>query len=196
MAINYPGPYEVRIFYTVTSFVHVQKLNVRLETDPTPGDDFSTINALRRDDAPYALDSEVDDWVVLMKAIYNTVSTTIDYAELWKYTPGTFDASFVSTYPIAVAGTSGTTTNAAGQYIITFRTTEGGIMKLSFMESIMALAARDTLPLGNAGADAIADAVVAGTSPWLARDTSYPFSCIAAYAGQNEALFKKRYRVY
>ena len=198
MTINYPGPYEVRIIYTTSvssvPLVHTQHLNVRLESDPVPGTPFSGINALRRDDSPFDLAGEVDDWVNLFKVIISSGGgNTIDYAELWKYEEESFDASFVSTYPINVAGTSGGGVVTAGQVVVTFRTMEGGIMKLNFMESIITAGARDTLPFANAGLDAIADAVVAGTVPWLGRDTSYPFACIAMYPGQNEKLFKIRY---
>lgn len=195
MAINYPGPYEVRIYYTVNTLVHSQRLNCRLASAPSPGDAFDDIDVLRRDDSPFSLKDEVDDWVALMLPLFSTAApSTIDYAELWAYEAESFDASFVSTYPIALTGTSGSSYQPASQYIITFRTEEGGIMKLSFMETIVVPGIRDTLPLASVAGDAIADAIVAGTVPWLARDTSYPFACIAAYPGQSEAVFKKRFR--
>lgn len=173
----------------------MQRLNCDVDGSPAPGDPFSGIDVLRRDGTPFALDSEVDDWVDLIKLLFNSgAGNTIDYAELWKFTPGTFDAAFVSTYPIAVAGTSGSGTVPAGQVIVTFRSQLGGVMKLNFMETVIAQTTPDTLPFANAGLDAIADAVVAGTVPWMARDNGYPFACIAAYPGVNEALFKRRYR--
>ena len=199
MAINFPGPYEVRIYYSVSYSVggvltHSQRLNVRLDADPTPGTAFADINALRRDESPFDLAGEVDDWVLLMKALYSNAGVTIDYAELWKYEDQSYDASFVSTYPIAVAGTNGQATIGAAQSIVTFRTMNGGIMKLSFMESVVAEGSKDTLPFSSAQLDAIADAVVAGTVPWYGKDNSYPFACIAAFNGKNEALFKRRFR--
>jgi len=119
---------------------------------------------------------------------------TFDYCELWKYVPESFDASFVSTYDIGVEGATAAATVSSQQTIVTFRSTLGGIMKLSFMETVITTVARDTLPFDNATLDSVADAVVAGTVPWMARDGGYPFACIAAYPGQNEALFKRRNR--
>lgn len=200
MATNFPGPYEVRLIYT-TNFTtgalitHTQRLNCIVDGDPAPGTAFADIDVLRRDGSPFALDSEVDDWVAAMQPFYsNGAGNTIDYAELWKYAPASFDGEFVSTYPIAVAGTSAAVINPAGQAIVTFRTQNGGIMKLSFMESVIGVGPKDTLPFANAALDALTDSVVAGTFPWVARDDSYPFACIALYPGANEALFKKRYR--
>lgn len=200
MAINYPGPYEVRLYYStsVSSLVlqHSARYNVYVDGTPAPGTPFSDINVLRRDNSPFALDGEVDDWVALMKDLYNSTAgiATIDYAELWKYEPESFDASFISTYPINVAGGSATALSPYSQVIVTFRSAEGGVMKLNFMETIIAAGARDTLPFSNTTLDAMADAVVAGTVPWVARDGGYPFACIASYPGQNEALFKRRLR--
>jgi hypothetical protein len=199
MTLNFPGPYEVRMFYTIpisgfTPLTHVARYNVRIDGNPDPGTAFADIDVLRRDDSPFALDGEIDDWVTMIKGLWSSTSSpSIDYAELWKYTPESFDASFVSTYPIAVTTTSASPNVVSGQSIVTFRTMGGGIMKLNFMETIILPTFPDTLPFSNATLDAIADAVVAGTVPWLARDTTYPFACIAAYTGTNEALFKKRY---
>lgn len=200
MALNFPGPYELRIFYSVAiggfaTLPHVARYNLRVDGNPAPGTAFADIDALRRDDSPFPLDSETDDWVDLIKGLWNSsAGNSIDYAELWKYTPESFDATFISTYPIAVTPTSAQANANAGQVIVTFRTSGGGVMKLNFMETILAAALPDTLPFANATLDAIADAVVAGTSPWLGRDGTYPFACIAAYAGQSEAIFKKRFR--
>ena len=194
MTINYPGPYEVRIHYTSNLYKHTQRLNVKLSTDPAPGTTFDLIDALRRDDAELALDSQVDAWINLIKAIYNTTQATFDYAELWKYEPQSFDASFISAYAISVAGTSATTATLGGQYVATFRTTEGGVMRLSFEEA--AIAAGVPQPYGSMSAamQAIVDAVQLGTSVWLARDSSYPFVLLRGLPGVNERTWKKRYR--
>jgi hypothetical protein len=200
MAVNFPGPYEVRFYYSTNYSVggvltHSQRLNVRLAADPAPGTAFADIDVLRRDDSPFALSDEVDDWITAVVPMYsNGAGNTWDYAELWKYEAESYDASFISTYPIAAAGTSVTVIRQCSQAIVTFRTMAGGIFKLSFMETVVAEGAKDTLPFSNATLDAIADAVVAGTFPWYGKDNSYPFACIAAYNGTNEAIFKKRFR--
>jgi len=200
MALNFPGPYEVRLVYStsVNSVLleHQARYNVRVDGTPTPGTAFADIDVLRRDDSPFALDGEIDDWVTIIKGLFNSGAgiTTIQYAELWKYEAESFDASFVSTYPIDIAGTSASAIVPYQQTIVTFRTALGGIMKMVWMETVISTVAIDTLPFSNSTLDAAADAIVAGTVPWMGRDGSYPFACIAAYPGQSEALFKKRVR--
>lgn len=194
MATNYPGPYELRIFYTVSSLTHVMRLNCTVIGTPTPGTPFSGIDIdddlLGTED----LETATDDLVALMQPLFNSGNTTIDYAELWKYTPGTFEASFFSTYSIGVAGTSGSVYNSAGQAIFVFRSLEGGIMKVVLMETVLPLAGPDTGVLANAQAEAFKNHFLTGANRWIARDTSPPFAFKAMFSGQNEATFKKRYR--
>ena len=193
MALNFPGPYAVRIFYTVSTFVHKMELNCRISGTPSPGDNFPTIDILNRSGGTTQLDAAVDAWVDLIKVKLHT-SASIDRAELWKYEPDSFEALFVSTYDISVNGTNGTAPVLASQLVYGFRTEEGGIMKINIMEASQAPG--DSVAPANYGAGdaAIAAAVIAANAPWIARDTSYPFASIAFHPGQNERLFKKRYR--
>lgn len=200
MALNFPGPYEVRLFYTTspagfTGIQHVAKYNIALDADPPVGEDFANINARMRNTGTIALDTWVDSWVALLLQLVSSAGgNTIDLAELWKYTPGTFDASYVASYSIALAGLSGAPPVPAGQAIQTYRTQEGGIMKLSFMETGLVTAVRDAPPFTPVASENIRQAVIADTNCWLARDTSYPIAAIGNFVGQNEALFKRRYR--
>lgn len=201
MALNYPGPYEVRIKYTVSatggSIQHVQRLNLNMAEAPTPGLPFEDVRALRRVDdgtpASRALDTMVDEWIALIQTQFNT-SVTFDLAELWAYEPESFEASFVSTYAIGVNGTNGAPISVAGQAILTFRTLEGGVLKINLMEPINAAGAKVGMTSAPAGIQAISDYVVSDVNWILARDTSYPFAPMNFAPGQNEAIFKKRFR--
>lgn len=203
MTLNFPGPYEVRINYTTTSssvaLLHTQHLSLDLDIPlPVVGTPFVDIVPKFRitPGGAYNLKTVVDAWVATWKAMISSGGgNTIDNAELWKYTPESFDASFVSSYTIAVAGTSGAAIVPAGQAIVTMRTQEGGIFKLSFMETTIPQAVTDTGVISNANLETLVAGIEAGNVfPWLARDTSYPISRIAHYPGVNEALFKKRFR--
>jgi len=198
MALNFPGPYEVRLFYTVNHttglYTHSARYNVVCAVDPNPGDAFSTISVVKRNTDTVALDVAVDTWVALLQPLFVAAPTAFLYAELWKYDPLSFEASFVSTYDISLAGTGGGSVNPGGQAIFTFRTQEGGVMKVSLMET--AIASGGSLPYVslNAAQGALVDTLTNGTTPWLARDTSYPFAFVQMHPGVNEALYKKRFR--
>lgn len=200
MALNFPGPYGLRMFYTTTAgslgLQHTAEYNIDLTVpDPTPGTLFSALSAENRIGAGYALDTFCDDWVALLRPLYSSAAgNTFDYFELWQYEPESFDASFVSSYTVGLAGSSASPTSAAAQDIWTWRTGEGGVMKLSFMETVQAPGAPDTAPLASAPLIAIYDFVLSDANIFIGRDGAMPFALIARYPGTNEALFKQRFR--
>lgn len=200
MTIHYPGPFGLRLFYsTVVSSVAIQhkaEYNIVLtDTNPTPGTIFNDLDVVRRDAASVPLETAVEAWAALLKPIFNSgAGNAIDYAELWKYEPMSYDASFISAYDIGEAGTSATAVVVAAQDVWVWRTALGGTMKFSFMETIFSPGIKDTVPLANAAAIAIYDFVMSGANWFQGRDGSQPFALIARYPGTNEALFKRRYR--
>ena len=194
MADNFPGPYEVRIFYTVNFFEHVQKLSCNLVADPDPGDPFDEIDVYESDGSSNPLDASVDSWVALLLPLMSSADAEINRAELWKITPLSYDGSYISSYDISEAGTSGSGYVVAAEMIFTFRTINGGIMKIHIEEGV-------TLPgqsavLGDIGANhqALANYVTGSTGWMWARDNSYASVFLKLHPGQNEAVFKKRYR--
>lgn len=200
MALNYPGPYQLRIFYstTVSSIVlqHVQSLNINVDPAPDPGDAFSTIQPVYPGAAAYTdLADMVDDYVLDMKAMYSSAGSTIERAELWRYETESFDAEFVSAYTLGIAGTSGGTTSSASQSITTIRTTNGGVFRLVFMESIIIPGVTDPGTISNSNLNNIVGKIESGELPFLGRDNGWPFARIAHYPGQNEALWKRRNRI-
>ena len=194
MALNFPGPYEVRIFYTAGGRAHVHRLNVAFQTLGSIGGPFIDFYPLGRDGTyTETLKARVDAWIAAIKTQFNSGST-FTHAELWEYEPLSFESSFVTTYTLAVAGTSGTGTNQASESIYVFRTQEGGIMKLSLLDTVIASGAGLAYTGLTAAQQGIVDLVLASSNVWKARDTSYPFAFIKLYPGVNEALFKKIYR--
>ena len=180
MAINFPGPYQLRIFYScepglLPQFTHVMQLNVDCDPEPSPGDPFTDFSFIRRVGAPVQADTMVDGFVIAFKAILSLADQEILYCELWKFDEGTFDSQYISTYAINVAGTNGGDSTAAKLDIWTFRTTEGGILKVYTQEG------PDTGPLVESYND-LDPSEAAFTeqftddsaSFFLGRDTSYP----------------------
>lgn len=201
MALNYPGPYEIRLFYSVglssVTLTHSARYNLILSEDPDPGTSFGEITAVTHDldgtVGVVALDTWIDTWVAAIDGMY-AASCSIDYAELWAYEASSFEASFVSSYAIGVAGNGAGTNQSAGQVIMTFRTREGGILKLNLMETNVASGVQISAAALTGTLGGIANIVAGDGNVWIGRDTSAPFAVIAAYPGQNEALFKRRFR--
>jgi len=201
MPTNFPGPYEVRFKYVTTvsgvALNHIQRLSLELTADPTPGDLFSTIDAeLNGGVGTSPLDVVVEAWSAAAAGFYSNGSgNTWQLAELWKYEAGTYNASFIGAHATGDNGTSATTTQEAAQSIVTFRTTAGGVFKLSFMEPVVSPGSIDPLPITNAALAALVTAITGGvTYPWIGLDGGWPFVALAHFPGQNEKLWKKRRR--
>lgn len=200
MVQNFPGPYELRVEYTTkiggTPLIHTQRLNVDLTAVPTPGDDFTNINLKTRGGILTPdLATGVENWLGLIDARFN-ISTDFGIVELWAYVPLTFDATFISAYsPTIVAGTDAVnSTIVAAQEVYTFRTVEGGVMRLTWIETTSLPTQPESFPTGTASINAIEQFII-GASNWvLARDTSYPFASMRFLGGQNEKTFRQRFR--
>lgn len=200
MALNYPGPYELRFKYSVTAgsllLNHQHRVNVILSSDPPAGTPFSSINCIPADLVPFQLDTAVDAYVVELAKHYNNAYALINNVELWKYTPGSFEASFVSVYDIGVLGSSASAVNACQESRFTFRTAEGGTLMVVLAETVFS---DKSAPIGyatlNAQEKALVDFILgASTGFHIGRDTSRPVSFNQLFRGTNEATFKRRFR--
>lgn len=201
MALNFPGPYVIKFFYTTTvsgvALQHIQQFSLDLVAEPLPGDAFSTITPVFPSGSSGGplLDDVVDQWILSAKAMLSSGGgNTWDRAELWKVAPSSFDMTFLSAYTLAVAGTSGAGAVTGGQSITTMRTTAGGVFKVEFMESVATAGVTDTGTISPAALETLIFDIESKDYPWMGRDNGYPFVRIAHYPGINEHLWKKRFR--
>lgn len=193
MAINYPGPLEVRMQYTAQSLVHTMRFNVSPDTQPTPGTVFADIDLTTRASQATDLAAYVDAFVALLQPFFATTNFTFDFAEAWWYEPESFDGIYVSTYPIGLAGTNASGVSLASEYIYTFRTLEGGTMRIHLEEQFGAAGS----PVGYASLSTaqgdLVDFILGDGNCHLGRDTSMPIAFNRLFPGQNERIFKIRY---
>jgi len=193
MAANFPGPYELEIFYTAGSLLHVQRLNCDTSVEAFPGDPLTTTLLNLRGGGTQAVDLAISTWIVLLAPMYN-VANTFDSANLWKYTAGTFDRVFINAQTIGLPGLSATATNNNHQSTYTFRTLEGNNMKIVLLDDVRTSEIREPYGSLTGSPKALMDFVSGTTNFLLARDTSYPIASLNVVGGQNEALFKIRNR--
>jgi hypothetical protein len=193
MAVNYPGPYEIELKYVYLTFEHVLRINCDVQSAPSVGDDPSTITLETRDTAGIALDDAVDEITDLLIPLFEDATTFTSF-NFWKYTASSFVKTFITSGDISKDGTFVGTNTLAGQKIYTCRTQEGGIFKMVLMEPAIG----DSLitAYGSLGGSnqAVMDYICASDTWMLARDTSYPIVPLNACNGQNEKVFRQRYR--
>lgn len=195
---NFDGQYEVTIVYdTVPSgfplLEHTLTFDVLPNGDPEAGQPFNDIRIFDRTNTLIFLDAAIDAFVAGMIGIY-PATTTIIRAELNFIPEGTFAKTFISSYGIDEVGTAAGDEQVASQATYTFRSIGGGSGRLQFMESSITGNSKTSYPYANAAQNAIADLVTAADSFIIARDNTYMFANIHLSVGQNERLFRKRFR--
>ena len=191
---NFPGPGEIRLFYTVDTIQHVQRINCVPDDDYDVGEDSANILLVNRDTTTTPFETAVDEWIALLQPFYNMTDAAFVRAEFWTYPPLSTDGVFRSVYDIGEVGTVANETVPAAQYTITFRTAGGGGMRVVLLESILGTNLRT--PVATIGGDVLALAVyVTALDSWVyARDNTYPVVALNGSGGQNEALWRRRYR--
>lgn len=195
---NFDGEYELRIYYTsqpagFQEIEHRHTMDVNVNNWPEPGTAFVDIFVERRDTTTSNLSTVVDEYVALLIPLFAS-SQTITRAELWHIPEGTTNGQYISSYSIAELGTNGNDENPAYQGTLTFRSIGGSTMRVQLMEIPLASNLREPYPTGNALLNNIFAYVSGLTSPFLARDNTPPFAPMNYSGGQNEALWRKRYR--
>lgn len=198
MPLNFPGPYEVRINYITNEPApiaeHQLRLSCQMSLTGNPGDPFSAWTPFQKNgSAVTSLQGHVDALMPLVRALYLPTTTFTD-AELWQYNPSSFDAVFRASYELGLVGTGAGTTQVAGQLVTSFRTQNGGIMKVDLRGTAIVPAATDVYPFANAAIQALAVYMAGATSPWWARDNSYAIIPLKAMPGTNEHSWKVAFR--
>lgn len=190
---NFPGPFEVVIKYSVDGVNHLQNLNCNAVTPIGVGDLPADIDLQTRVGGTVALDAAVTAWVNLLK-VGSSSTLTFDSFDFYSVAALSSVRTFITSGTIGVSGTNVGSYNPAHQKTLTFRTLEGGTMRIVQMETADTSKARVGYAATGAGNQAIMDFVV-GTTNWiLARDTSYPISALNAIGGENERIFRTRFR--
>lgn len=195
MALNYPGPYELRVNYVVNAEPvnvrnHQLRLSCQMAVTGNPGDPFNLWTPIQKDGGTIV--TLANHLNALIGVIDDCFHNTTDFvnAELWQYTPGTFDAIYRSASAIATSGVSSTATAQLSQTIWTFRSQLGGIMRVDLRGTIFTPGAFVSIPTTGVQ-QAVATYFLGGTSPWWARDNSYPLAGLKVLPGQNEHAFKE-----
>lgn len=196
MVSNFPGPYQLDMHYETqaggVTLEHIAKYNVDVAGSPAPGIDFSEIEFVTKGAGLVFGAVAAQAWADLVSDLF-AVSTTITYFELWSVAPESFDRTYISTLESGTAGLRAQNTSVAAQSILTFRSQEGGSMRLNFMETIYGQDVPVAQPTSIPEVDAVGSFVVSDNNWLLARDTSYPIARVRWLPGQNEKLARTRY---
>lgn len=191
--VNFPGPYEVEIKYTVGGFQHVHRLNTAIAFTPAVGEDVANIDLLTKVAGAKNLDTAVNDYVNLIKANFHT-SVTFDSYDLYFYQADNVPRKWLATALLGIAGTAVGAYVPAESAMWTFRTEGGGHMRLVHLETSFGSNLRESYASLGPTSQAFMDSIVADDNTWIGRDDTYPIVQLNRVLGQNEAVFRKRFR--
>lgn len=195
---NYDGMWELRFRYTTTptgmpALEHRLTLDVRMNQAGDVGGEFSDFELRQKNGLFISLESYIILLSDVLGDVYNTTSE-FGAVELWNYPATSTDATFYSVRTLGLAGTQAGNAQPAQQATMTFRSQNGGIARLQMMEAWFAGNAFEYAPFANPLWSILADFLVAPESPVVARDDGYLVAPLKLSHGQNEKLWRKRYR--
>jgi len=199
MAENLPGPYEIEYElqgWTSPARQHVLRFSVAAVGSPAPGALPTTIDIQKTGGATAKLNVVANQIWGYIRTFYNTSISAVGY-QLWKYVPGTLAKDFVSTGSLTTpAGGSAGGITAAHQCTMTFRSANGGIMKVVLLETSLTGDTRTTI-IPNSGGTLVplfASYVLSADNVLLARDDAYPVAALRDSRGQNERIWREIFR--
>lgn len=196
MAINLPGPYEVVLEMTVNTLIHEMKWNCAAVGNPAIGTPASTISFQNRGGGTTLMDTAIGALWAFIRPHYNT-AVTVGSVSLWKYVPGTFQKNFITASGVTLpAGSAAAAINPAHELILTMRSANGGIAKITMEETSQTFIGQIPLIANASGSitQQLAAYLISSASWVLARDDAFLFAPYRQLGGTNEAIFKKRFR--
>lgn len=196
MATNFPGPYEIDYTLLISGIERHIRYNCVPTTTPTPGAPLSTVNLMTRSGTPRAADTCVNElWTWVRLQYSNAVSCT--GVTLSRYTPASFEKTYVTAATVSTpAGGNVAATVLASQRVMSYRSANGGILKLTFIEGIFTGNTRLALVANASGTNdqKLAAYTIGATSWMVARDDGFAIAPVYLTDGQNERAFKQRFR--
>ena len=191
---NYPGPYEIE--FTLTGWTapareHVFRVNVAALGSPAAGTLPTAIDIQKMGGSTAKLNVVANQiWEFLR--LFNNTSILCSGYQLWKYVPGTLGKDFIATGTVTNPACSAAGGVAAMQLTQTYRSANGGILKIVVLESNQTGDARITLVPNAAGnaSQRLAAYVMSADNVFLARDDAYPVNPLRDSRGQNEKIWR------
>jgi hypothetical protein len=191
---NLPGPYEIE--FTLTGWTapareHVFRVNVAAVGSPAVGALPTAIDIQKMGGSTAKLNIVANQiWEFLR--LFNNASITCSGYQLWKYVPGTLGKDFISTGAVTNPACNDAGGVNAAQLTQTYRSANGGILKVVMLESNQAGDARVTLVPNAAGTPSqkLAAYIMSADNVFLARDDAYPVNPLRDSRGQNEKIWR------
>jgi len=188
--------YEARLYYDSNTFIH--RANFWMVPDnwaEAPGLGPTEYDIVTKGGVIQSFRTSVDLLIPQIDGLF-PATATFQYAELWRYAQNSQNAEYLTTADIDLPGTNAGAVVLAGEFIATARTDSGRVMRLQLEEGVFPV----TTPISwnaNAGGNVVeqlGDFWIGATMPFCDREGGFPIGLLRYAQGQNEQIFRKRYR--
>lgn len=194
MASNPSGPYILEIPLITADFQHELTVNCDVIGTPSPGASPLDVTLRTRSGTGGVLSGAANAFWDAVRPMFGTNTLAATYT-LWKVGVTNTEREFVSAGTLTNANGLSGTAEPAQQATFTFRSGNGGIAKVVLIEPNAIGNTR--IPLAsalNAAVAAVRTWVLSDDSFLMARDRSFPVAPMNYSLGQNEKIFKRRFR--
>lgn len=201
MALNYLYPNAMKFTYTVGDeshafLTHTQTIPVIVSSGGTIGADPVDVLLSTRDGGTVNMQSAIENYLAVLRGMFIT-DTSFGAFELYSYPPDSNDGTFLTSYTSSTY-TGGVITVGdprwTRQIIYTFRTYQGGIAKVNILEGAYTSDAKLTYGALEEDEQDFIDYVLSDDSWLVGRDGGHYLSFLRASGGQNEKLWRIRFR--
>lgn len=196
---EFDGRHELRLFYetTISSRVIPHRFTIDFQVAggfvPVPGGGFLFVDTPWHNGAANNLEDSLTDLMNVFTDLFGP-GTTFLTAEYWFYDPEpSSNATFIDVVALAGTGTA-VSDQTAQQQTMTFRTKGGGIMRCQFMEGGLGGNNVDAFPFTDNDSQLFALYMSGTLHPWVGRDDTRPIAPLRNSLGQNEKLWRRRFR--
>lgn len=194
----YDGVFELRFSYSVpvagqVTLPHQHTIDVNVQGFPDVGTAFADIILIQKNSGEIQLNTWVELYMTRLQPFFST-GTEFSVVELWQYPLTGTNATWVSVYDLGIAGTSGSPANPAQQSTLTIRSAAGGILRHQLMEVVFLGQGQENPPFAQSEVTNLVTFLTDVQSPVRARDDGYLVAPLRWSLGQNEKVWRKRYR--
>lgn len=190
MARNALVPGFIRLYYTTVvssiPLTHVMNLGVA-----SPNFAVSPPTVQKKDTTTINWTAAVDALVLVLKPLFQS-TTTFSLAELYQQVDVNSAPVLKANYNPAAVGTGGATTTRAGQVVFTCKSANGSLLRLTLLESNVAVDLRQPYASMTASEKALIDYVTGATTWIYTRGNSFPLVMSFKTSKENDKLRKLR----
>jgi len=193
--IRRPGPYTLEIDYVYVGLSHTLQVSCDTIGAAIPGTPADTVSMKGKNTTDVSLEEFANDFWGVIRPFFQNITLASTFT-LWKRNLNNADKQFISAGGlIAPNGSSTATAIPSSQAIFTWRSNNGGILKINLLEGIFY--SQPTLPLlsdTGVGVSALNTYMQSDTCCVAALDRGYAVAAGNSNYGQNEKVFNARNR--